>query len=248
MGHKAATAKRLASAVRWVSRRAVSIPPEQRRTFRRYEFGSAAVFLAAAVAFTPACAPVLSALNAYLARRSEPSIVVLLPAEFLWWSAACLLGMGIGLLGQDLAMQRMLRARHADYVRYINRTGVNVRRLYQGIGLVFVAGAIGFAVFCLPVHARFTQSRLVDSGWLGSTDRVVDYRDVTGVRLEYGVMPATKTRPARVSDHRTLTLLLRDGSRWTTGNGMYAGDTDRLYQAAYTVAEKAGLTVEYPDR
>jgi hypothetical protein len=120
------------------------------------------------------------------------------------------------------------------------------------LGLVLLTSAVwstvfvALSLFLIPVHSRFTGKQMTTQALWPMPERRHRYTDIKSIALAFYYSPPGAQSRRGWSRERSLYLRFRDGSLWTTMNGLADATLEQREKLADFVSKRSGVPVEYP--
>lgn len=114
----------------------------------------------------------------------------------------------------------------------------------SAIACAVIFGALSFAI--VPVHTRISEAGLVEYPIWPLKARIHAYSEVSCIALQYRYSVPSAHSKGGWSRQRALYVRFRDGTTWTTMDGLAEANATERNQAATYISKRAGIAVRMP--
>jgi hypothetical protein len=189
---------------------------EERRLYRRWEIGSALLWLPIGFVLSFAWYLVLTGLAGLFSHKSPDTLFLRQPTWVFWGIPAFFLGMLAAVIPVDLFVRALLRDRSRRFERFCNeRAGLDGNRVLIAFAVFILVGSVVFFVAGVTNFARFTELGVEIGRPLSFRTRFYDYRRIEAIEHR-----ATFQAPAgNTLERPNYVILFDDGLSWGTAEG-----------------------------
>ena len=114
------------------------------------------------------------------------------------------------------------------------------------ISVVWSTAFVVLSLALIPVHSRFSGGQMTTQALLAMPERDHPYADIKSIALAYYYSAPSAHSKGAWSGERELYLRFRDGTIWTTMNGLAQATLEQRQALADFVSKRSGVSVEYP--
>lgn len=188
---------------------------------------------------------ILNALNRTYAVSTEMSEFVLRPAWIIFFMPPCMASLGLVLLFHDRVKARIF---HDRFKRAVPQSWENpvLPNFLHKASVVWSIAFVVLSLALIPVHSRFTGEQMTTQALWPMPERHHPYADVQRIALAYYYSAPSAHSRGGWSRERALYLRFRDGTIWTTMNGLAEATLEQRQALADFVSKRSGVQVEYP--
>lgn len=189
---------------------------EERRSYRRWEIGSALLWLPLGVVSGFAWYLAVTTLAGLFSHRSPDTVFLVEPTPVFWAVPAVFLGMLTALIPLDFVQRAVLGDRYHRFERFSHeRAGIDGNRVVLAFTVFILAGSVLFFLAGVTSYARFTEAGVEIGRRLSFHGKFYEYRRIAGIEHR-----ATFQAPAGNTVERPhYVILFDDGSYWSTREG-----------------------------
>jgi hypothetical protein len=188
---------------------------------------------------------ILSTLNRTYAVSREMSEFVLRPAWIIFFMPPCMASLGLVLLFHDKIKAWLF---NDGLERAVPRSWENpvLPDFFHKMSVAWSIAFVGLSLALIPVHSRFTGGKLTTQALWPMPERYHSYADIKRIALAYYYSAPSAHSRGGWSRERALYLRFRDGTIWTTMNGLAEATLEQRQALAEFVSKRTRVPVEYP--
>ncbi len=188
---------------------------------------------------------ILSTLNRMYAVSRETPEFVLRPASIIFFMPPCMASLGLVLLFHDRIKARLF---NDGLKRAVPQSWENpvLPGFFHKLFIVFSIAFVALSLALIPVNSRFTVGQMTTQALWPMPERDHPYADIQRIALAYYYSPPSAHSRGGWSRERALYLRFRDGTIWTTMNGLAEATLEQRQALADFVSKQSGVPVEYP--